>query len=110
MLLPCRASNPALNPPPLIAPLQPRQVLDDPKLLRRTLKREAKKREKSGKAWQERRDQQQEAVQARQAKRTDNLAARRQTKADNKKAKREKKLLRPGFEGRKEGFVNAAPK
>eukprot|EP00198_Chlamydomonas_reinhardtii_P012362 XP_001701699.1 predicted protein [Chlamydomonas reinhardtii] len=86
------------------------KVLDDPKLLRRTLKREAKKREKSGKAWQERRDQQQEAVQARQAKRTDNLAARRQTKADNKKAKREKKLLRPGFEGRKEGFVNAAPK
>ncbi|KAG2446769.1 hypothetical protein HYH02_008329 [Chlamydomonas schloesseri] len=85
------------------------KVLDDPKLLRRTLKREAKKREKSGKAWQERRDAQAEAAQARQAKRSDNLAARRQTKLDNKKAKREKKLLRPGFEGRKEGFVNAAP-
>jgi hypothetical protein len=26
-------------------------------------------------------------------------------KADKKKAKREKKLLRPGFEGRRSGFI-----
>ncbi|GLI59811.1 hypothetical protein VaNZ11_001778, partial [Volvox africanus] len=82
------------------------KVLDDPKLLRRSLKRESKRREKHSKAWQERVATQQESQAARQAKRKDNLAARRQTKLDNKKAKREKKLLRPGFEGRKEGFIS----
>ncbi|KAG2483321.1 hypothetical protein HYH03_017822 [Edaphochlamys debaryana] len=81
------------------------KVLDDPKLLRRSLKREKKTREKHGKAWKERQQAQQEAQAARQSKRQDNLSARRQTKLDNKKAKREKKLLRPGFEGRKEGFI-----
>lgn len=54
---------------------------------------------------QERVAVQQGSQAARQAKRNDNLLARRQTKLDNKKAKREKKLLRPGFEGRKEGFI-----
>ncbi|EFJ45299.1 hypothetical protein VOLCADRAFT_121188 [Volvox carteri f. nagariensis] len=81
------------------------KVLDDPKLLRRSLKRESKRKEKHSKAWQERVASQQDAQAARQAKRKENLAARRQTKVDNKKAKREKKLLRPGFEGRKEGFI-----
>ncbi|KXZ43523.1 hypothetical protein GPECTOR_88g466 [Gonium pectorale] len=81
------------------------KVLDDPKLLRRSLKRESKRKEKHSKAWQERVATQQEAQAARQAKRTDNLAARRQAKVDARKAKREKKLLRPGFEGRKEGFI-----
>ncbi|GLC33579.1 hypothetical protein PLESTB_000091000 [Pleodorina starrii] len=85
------------------------KVLDDPKLLRKSLKRESKLREKHGKAWQERMAAQQEAQAARQTKRKENLAARRQTKLDNKKAKREKKLLRPGFEGRKEGFIATGP-
>jgi hypothetical protein len=38
-------------------------------------------------------------------RRKDNLAARSKTKLDKKKEKREKKLLRAGFEGRKEGFI-----
>jgi hypothetical protein len=54
---------------------------------------------------QDRVSAQEEAQAKRQAKRTDNLSARRQKKEENKKARREKKLLRPGFEGRKEGFI-----
>ena len=38
-------------------------------------------------------------------RRTDNLQARITGKVEKKKAKREKKLLRAGFEGRKEGFI-----
>lgn len=38
-------------------------------------------------------------------RRNDNLQARVTAKADKKKAKREKKLLRPGFEGRRSGFI-----
>lgn len=38
-------------------------------------------------------------------RRTDNLQARVTAKAEKKKAKREKKLLRPGFEGRRSGFI-----
>ena len=40
-------------------------------------------------------------------RRTDNLQARATAKADRKKEKREKKLLRPGFEGRKSGFIQS---
>lgn len=83
------------------------KVLDDPKLLRKSLKKEHKQRVKSAKAWQERSQQQQEAQKAKQNRRQENLQSRRQTKLDNKKAKREKKLLRPGFEGRKDTFIGA---
>jgi hypothetical protein len=38
-------------------------------------------------------------------RRQENLQARATAKADKRKAKREKKLLRPGFEGRREGFI-----
>lgn len=38
-------------------------------------------------------------------RRNDNLQARVTAKADKKRAKREKKLLRPGFEGRRSGFI-----
>jgi hypothetical protein len=38
------------------------------------------------------------------------MGARRQGKLDTKKAKREKKLLRPGFEGRKASFINSTAK
>lgn len=86
------------------------KVLDDPKLLRRSLKREAKRKEKNTKAWKERSAVQKDVMQQRQAKRKGNLDARRQVKFDNKKAKREKKLLRPGFEGRKEGFITPKAK
>lgn len=44
------------------------KVLDDPKLLRKSLKKEQKRKEKSAKGWQERTQKQQEQVQARQTK------------------------------------------
>lgn len=81
------------------------KVLDDPKMLRRSLKRRQREQQRSAAAWEQRTQQQQERQQAQQAKRHDNLAARTATKLENKKAKREKKLLRPGFEGRKQGFI-----
>ncbi|GBF94110.1 hypothetical protein Rsub_07097 [Raphidocelis subcapitata] len=82
------------------------KVLDDPKLLRRSIKKDAQRKQRSTKKWQERMGAQQEAKQTRQDRRKDNLAARSKTKLDNKKAKREKKLLRAGFEGRKSGFIS----
>lgn len=36
------------------------------------------------------------------------LQIRKDTKLENKKAKREKKLLRAGFEGRKQGFIGGS--
>ena len=38
-------------------------------------------------------------------RRTSNLTARVQGKVQKKKERREKKLLRAGFEGRKQGFI-----
>ncbi|KAK9807529.1 hypothetical protein WJX72_001705 [[Myrmecia] bisecta] len=81
------------------------KVLDDPKLLRRSLKKEAKLKQKKTAAWQGRLQKQKQDQAAKQSKRTENLAARAQAKAEKKKLKREKKLLRAGFEGRKEGFI-----
>uniref|UniRef100_A0A7S0V549 Ribosomal RNA-processing protein 14/surfeit locus protein 6 C-terminal domain-containing protein n=1 Tax=Polytomella parva TaxID=51329 RepID=A0A7S0V549_9CHLO len=81
------------------------KVLDDPKMLKRSIKRDAKKREKSAKAWKERKDIQESRQAAKQSKRKDNLKARTQAKMDKKKERREKKLLRAGFEGRKQGFI-----
>ncbi|XP_008224105.1 PREDICTED: eukaryotic translation initiation factor 5B [Prunus mume] len=40
-----------------------------------------------------------------QKKRSDNISQKKQEKKMRKIAKREKKLMRPGFEGRKEGFI-----
>mmetsp|Transcript_15557 Transcript_15557/g.26906 ORF Transcript_15557/g.26906 Transcript_15557/m.26906 type:complete len:396 (-) Transcript_15557:734-1921(-) len=81
------------------------RVLDDPKLLRKSLKKEAKRKEKSTKAWEERTAGQQEHQDRRQQKRTDNIQGRADKKLEAKKAAREKKLLRAGFEGRKTGFI-----
>jgi len=47
---------------------QGEKVLDDPKLLRRSIKKDAKQKQRSTKKWQERVGQQQEAKQARQDK------------------------------------------
>lgn len=81
------------------------KVLDDPTRLRRSLKKDAKAAAKRGAAWAQRISAQQQSQAERQKKRTDNLQARVTAKADKKKAKREKKLLRPGFEGRRSGFI-----
>lgn len=81
------------------------KVLDDPKLLRKSLKKEAKRKEKSSKGWQERVQAQEEKKAAKQNKRKDNIQHRIQGKVEKKKVQREKKLLRAGFEGRKAGFI-----
>lgn len=91
---------------------QGEKVLDDPRLLKKSMKKEAKLKKKKGQAWMERQAKQKEAQDARQSKRRENIQARITGKKDSKKAKREKKLLRAGFEGRKQGFIAspAAPK
>jgi hypothetical protein len=44
--------------------------------------------------------------QTKQQTRRENITQRQDAKKERQIAKREKKLLRPGFEGRKEGFIN----
>lgn len=84
---------------------QGEKVLDDPKLLRRSLKKESKMKQKKAKVWTERTAKQKEDQAAKQDKRRTNLQRRVDAKKEAKKAKREKKLLRAGFEGRKQGFI-----
>ena len=84
---------------------QGEKVLDDPKLLRKSLKKDAKLKQKKTQAWAERTEKQKEDQAAKQDKRRTNLQRRVDAKKDAKKAKREKKLLRAGFEGRKQGFI-----
>ena len=84
------------------------KVLDDPRLLKKSIKKDAKLKEKKTKAWNERMDKVKEKQNQRQQKRKGNLQQRIDAKRERKKEKREKKLLRAGFEGRKKGFI--APK
>mmetsp|Transcript_31557 Transcript_31557/g.80879 ORF Transcript_31557/g.80879 Transcript_31557/m.80879 type:complete len:364 (+) Transcript_31557:65-1156(+) len=88
-----------------LARAQGERVLDDPKLLRRSLKKETKQKAKSRDAWQERTRKETEKKDATQKKRKDNLKRRADAKIQKKKDKRDKKLLRPGFEGRKLGSI-----
>ncbi|XP_057420446.1 uncharacterized protein LOC130714556 [Lotus japonicus] len=85
------------------------KVHDDPKLIQKSLKKEKKKQEKNAEKWKERIQTREQLKAGKQQKRSDNIAERIQDKKRRKIAKREKKLLRPGFEGRKEGFMNAGP-
>lgn len=81
------------------------KVLDDPRLLRKSIKKETKLKQKKTAAWEDRAKKVKEEQEARQNKRRTNLQRRVDAKKDAKKAKREKKLLRAGFEGRKSGFI-----
>ncbi|KAK2079850.1 hypothetical protein QBZ16_002245 [Prototheca wickerhamii] len=84
---------------------QSTEVYDDPKLLKKSLKKEAKLKAKKSKAWQERVASQEEEKKQRQDKRKTNIQSRIQDTKNRKKDRREKKLMRPGFEGRKTGFI-----
>ncbi|XP_002513804.2 ribosomal RNA-processing protein 14-C [Ricinus communis] len=84
------------------------KVHDNPKLLNQSLKKEKKRQQKNAEKWKERLETQQKMKAEKQQKRSQNIADRIHKKKMNKIAKREKKLLRPGFEGRKEGYVNEA--
>lgn len=81
------------------------KVKDDPKLLRRSIKKDTKLKAKKAAAWKDRVSIQNEAQVAKQQKRKDNLDARSNAKVEKKKVRREKKLMRAGFEGRKSAFI-----
>ncbi|CAH8391301.1 unnamed protein product [Eruca vesicaria subsp. sativa] len=86
------------------------KVHDDPKLLKQSIHKEKKRHEKNAEKWKERVEGQQKVRVEKQQKRSGNIADRIEQNKQRKIAKREKKLLRPGFEGRKEGFVNEGGK
>ncbi|KAG0593072.1 hypothetical protein KC19_1G303600 [Ceratodon purpureus] len=82
------------------------KVLDDPKLLKKSIKREEGIRNKSAKKWQERKEMEKKGQQKKQDTRKEHIQQRATEKKERSIAKREKKLARPGFEGRKQGFIN----
>jgi len=82
------------------------KVLDNPKLLKKSIKRDEGLRNKSSKKWQERKEMEKKGQQAKQQTRKDHIQQRATEKKERSIAKREKKLARPGFEGRKQGFIN----
>lgn len=83
------------------------KVLDDPKLLRKSMKKDAKLKEKKSNAWKQRQGEQKQAQAKKQKRRQDNLQGRADTKKANRIEKREKKLMRAGFEGRRSSFINS---
>lgn len=82
------------------------KVHDDPKLVRQSMKKEKKRQQKSAEKWTERVEGVQKSRAGAQQVRAQHIADRIHDKKMRKIAKREKKLMRPGFEGRKEGFIN----
>uniref|UniRef100_A0A1J3IIK6 Ribosomal RNA-processing protein 14 n=1 Tax=Noccaea caerulescens TaxID=107243 RepID=A0A1J3IIK6_NOCCA len=86
------------------------KVHDDPKLLKQSIHKEKKRQEKNAEKWKERIEGQQKVRMEKQQKRSGNIADRIEQNKMRKIAKREKKLMRPGFEGRKEGFINEGGK
>ena len=83
------------------------KVLDDPKLLNKSIKREERAKKKSRAQWEERTQKVKEQQGAAAKKRKDNIKQRKDAKIERKMDKRENKR-RPGFEGRSEGFINKA--
>ncbi|CAL4968102.1 unnamed protein product [Urochloa decumbens] len=82
------------------------KVHDDPKLIRESLKKDEKRQQKHAAQWRERQRTVDKQKREKQQKRTENIRERAHQKKMRKIEKREKKLMRPGFEGRKEGYVN----
>jgi hypothetical protein len=82
------------------------KVHDDPKLLKKKLTKEKKIRQKNAEKWKERVQNTQKMKAEKQNTRSEHISERAQQKKQRKIEKREKKLMRPGFEGRKDGFIN----
>ncbi|XP_010276278.1 PREDICTED: surfeit locus protein 6 [Nelumbo nucifera] len=82
------------------------KVHDDPKLLKQSIKKEKKKHQKNVEKWKERIENKEKIRAEKQQTRSGNIAEKIHQKKLRRIAKREKKLMRPGFEGRKEGFIN----
>ena len=83
------------------------KVLDDPKLLNKSIKREERAKKKSRAQWEERTQKVKEQISAAQKVRKDNIKQRKDAKIERRMDKRENKR-RPGFEGRSGGFINKA--
>ncbi|KAL2228894.1 ribosomal RNA-processing protein 14-C [Sesamum indicum] len=81
------------------------KVHDSARLIKESMKKEKRKREKNKEKWKERVETQEKMKEEKQRKRKENIVGRINEKKMRKIAKREKKLMRPGFEGRKEGFI-----
>lgn len=82
------------------------KVHDDPKVLQKSLKKEKKRHQKHAEKWKERIESQSKVRQEKQKNRSENIRERVQQKKARRIEKREKKLMRPGFEGRKDGYIN----
>lgn len=82
------------------------KIHDDPKLLKQSIQKEKKRHQKNAQKWKERVQTTHKMKAERQQKRSQNIEQKKQDKKMRRIAKREKKLMRPGFEGRKEGFIN----
>ena len=82
------------------------KVLDDPKLLQKSVKNEARAKKKSQEKWAKRIAFTEEQMAAKQKKRKDSLKSRADAKIEKRIEKREKKRNRPGFEGRSQGPIN----
>lgn len=86
------------------------KVADEASVLKKAVKREEKRKSKSGQAWAERKKQLEQSQAAAIKKRNDNIAGRLQARRDKKSGKgaKDKAALkkgkgkgRPGFEGKK---------
>lgn len=77
------------------------KVHDNARILKESIKKEKKRHEKNVGKWKERVESREKLKGDKQQKRTGNIAERAQQNKARKIAKREKKLMRPGFEGRK---------
>ncbi|CAK7327335.1 unnamed protein product [Dovyalis caffra] len=82
------------------------KVHDDPKLLKQSLKKGNKRHQKNTEKWKERVESQQKMKAEKQQKRSKNISGRIEQKKMRRIEKREKKLMRPGFEGSKQGYIN----
>lgn len=82
------------------------KVLNDPKLLQKSVKNEQRMKKKSAEKWAARVDRTEEQMAAKQKKRKDSLKNRASAKVEKRIEKREKKRNRPGFEGRSQAPIN----
>jgi len=78
------------------------KIKDDPKLLKKSIKRKEKQKEKSRKAWKEREESVANSKKEKQKKRVQNMQDRKQSKMDKKSGKskkhtKQKKKHKPGF-------------
>lgn len=83
------------------------KVHDNPKLLKQSIQKDKKKHQKNVGKWKERTETRERMKAEKQQKRSANISERIHQKKMRRIEKREKKLLRPGFEGRKDGYINA---